>query len=441
VNDPSANHETRQVLSGDGKPAPRPLSLTDRVRSLRLPDRQAAPPSRSAWFPWLLCIGLAVSTGYLLLDRPEEKSTPAEGDTPGPATAAPAAAKPATAPGKVILESKGYIMATHPYKVGPNQVGSKIKKLHERFLEGQWISEGTVLAELDDTEYRKKYEQARGDCEAARHEVKAAAERAKVAETNRLEIPQAKAELEEAQALLKKWELDLERNEELRTTRSVAKRDYEDIKYTCDAQKRRVAMLTEKYKVTKGTRQQLKQEAEANLKKAEANLVRARGAMEEAKWRFDNCVIRAPTSGTILKKYVELEDPLDARAFNLAAILCDLADLRDLEVELTIQEREIARIEEGQDCLVRPETYPDRTFKGVVSRKMPNADRSKGAIPVRVKVLDIPNNNREQYLVPDGGAIVTFLGTPRAQRLKNLGRLRGQAAPQLPPPGKLDAVK
>src|SRR5262249_11779713 len=107
----------------------------------------------------------------------------------------------------------------------------------------------------------------------------------------------------------------------------------------------------------------------------------------------------------------------------LASILCDMADLRDLEVELTIQEREIARLEEGQECLVRPETYPDKTFKGVVSRKMPNADRSKGAVPVRVKVLDIPNNNRDQFLVPDGGAIVTFLAPPREKRLENLGRL------------------
>jgi hypothetical protein len=105
-----------------------------------------------------------------------------------------------------------------------------------------------------------------------------------------------------------------------------------------------------------------------------------------------------------------------------------MADLRDLEVELSIQEREIPRIDEGQDCLVRPETYPDKTFKGIVSRKMPTADRSKGAIPVRVKVLDIPSNNQDQFLVPDGGAIVTFLATPAEKRRQNLKKLRETAA-------------
>jgi hypothetical protein len=44
-----------------------------------------------------------------------------------------------------------------------------------------------------------------------------------------------------------------------------------------------------------------------------------------------------------------------------------------------------------------------------VSRIMPTADRSKGAIPVRVKVLNIPRSDEGKYLYPDGGAIVTFL--------------------------------
>jgi multidrug resistance efflux pump len=362
------------------------------------------------------------------VSRPEAKPATSDHDSLGKDPSATSSNKP-LAPGQVVLESKGYIFATHPYKVGPNQVGSKIVKLHERFLEGQWISKSEVLAELDDTEYRKKYEQAQGDYEAADNEVRAARQRLSMALRNRPEeIQQARSELEEARATLMKLELDLDRNEDLKTGRAVARKDYEDVKFTCDAQRRRVEMLTQKYNLVKETRLELREEAKANVKKAQASLARAKSAQAEAKWRLDNCIVRAPIDGTILKKYVELDDPCDARAFNLAAIICDMADLRDLEVELTIQEREIARVEEGQECLVRPETYPEKTFKGIVSRKMPSADRSKGAIPVRVKVLNIPNNNRDKYLVPDGGAIVTFLATEAKQRAANLRRLQKPAA-------------
>ena len=42
------------------------------------------------------------------------------------------------------------------------------------------------------------------------------------------------------------------------------------------------------------------------------------------------------------------------------------------------------------------------------SRHMPTADRGKGAIPVRVKVI-VPAKEEGNYLKPEMGAIVSFL--------------------------------
>src|SRR5262245_9036282 len=41
----------------------RPLSLSDRVRSLRLPERSAAP-ARAAWLPWALCAMFALAAAF-----------------------------------------------------------------------------------------------------------------------------------------------------------------------------------------------------------------------------------------------------------------------------------------------------------------------------------------------------------------------------------------
>ena len=95
-------------------------------------------------------------------------------------------------------------------------------------------------------------------------------------------------------------------------------------------------------------------------------------------------------------------------AFNGSFSLCDMADLSDLEVELYVQERDIARVFVGQQCKVRAEAYQDRTYDGVVSRLMPIADRAKGAVPVRVK-LTVPADEEGVYLKPEMGAVVTFL--------------------------------
>jgi multidrug efflux pump subunit AcrA (membrane-fusion protein) len=84
-----------------------------------------------------------------------------------------------------------------------------------------------------------------------------------------------------------------------------------------------------------------------------------------------------------------------------------MADLANMEVDLAIYERDLARVELGQPCKVRTEAYPDRPYHGTVSRIMPQADRGKGSVPVRVKI-DIPREEAGKYLRPDMGANVTF---------------------------------
>jgi len=140
--------------------------------------------------------------------------------------------------------------------------------------------------------------------------------------------------------------------------------------------------------------------ARAEVQQAEAELAKAR-------WRLDNCTIRAPISGTILKKNAEEGNVVNPIAFNGSFSLCEMADLADLEVDLTIQERDISRIFKGQKCKVRAEAFPERVYDGWVSRLMPIADRAKGAVPVRVKVA-VPAEEEGVYLKPEMGAVVVF---------------------------------
>src|SRR5262249_8213249 len=136
-----------------------------------------------------------------------------------------------------------------------------------------------------------------------------------------------------------------------------------------------------------------------------------------ARWRLDNCTVLAPVTGTILTKKAEEGNIVNPAAFNIAASICDMADLSDLEVDLAIAERDIAKVFKGQKCEIRAEAFPKRVYPGYASRVMPNADRAKGAVPVRVKVLirdargnfTLPDDDEGKFLRPDMGAIVRFL--------------------------------
>jgi multidrug resistance efflux pump len=146
-------------------------------------------------------------------------------------------------------------------------------------------------------------------------------------------------------------------------------------------------------------------------------------ALAKAKWRLDNTDIKAPVTGTVLTKKAEKGNLVNPSAFSsgISASLCEMADLRELEIDLSVQERDIAQVRQDQPCWVMPEAYQaDREFlkkhprgyEGFVSRIMPTADRAKGAIPVRVKIKFISQEEAGVYLRPEMSTLVSFLKPP-----------------------------
>ena len=152
--------------------------------------------------------------------------------------------------------------------------------------------------------------------------------------------------------------------------------------------------------ITDGTREKRILAAEADVHQAEAELTKAQ-------WRRGNCTIVAPISGTILKKNAEVGNLVNPIAFAGSTSLCDMADLSKLEIEVSVQERDLHLVHTGQQCQVWAEAFPQRKFAGR-ARLMPIADRGKGAVWVRVEVLDIPKEDEGVFLKPEMGAMVLF---------------------------------
>ncbi len=307
--------------------------------------------------------------------------------------------KPATS--KVVLESKGYIIPEQQILVSP-QVSARITELN--FEAGQRVEKGFVLAVLDDTEYRAEFARATADFEGARERMIEAKEGSRPDE-----IRQSQAELAEAETQLDLAKRVLDRRKELYAQKFIQKQDLEDSESAYSALVKRVErMKATTQLVVDGPRVERKRMAEAEMRRAEAELTRA-------KWRLDNTIIRAPITGTILKKNAELGNLVNPVAFNGSFSLCDIADLSKLEVELSIQERDVAKVFQNQKCRVRSEAYPERAYDGVVSRLMPIADRAKGAVPVRVR-LAVPADEQGMYLKPEMGATVTFYSESQESR-------------------------
>jgi multidrug resistance efflux pump len=371
-----------------------PAALSERVRSLRLPQENRSPGTRGGWLPWAISLLLAASTavlGYLLWTG-QPAAAEATIDSAAKSESA-AAAAPTASSGGIALDCKGYIMPVRQILVSPKVSGMILKSY---ILEGKHVTKGDVLAELEDVEYQADHQRAKAALQLARH-------RLSEIETSRpKEIGAAEAELAEARAQREQTRSDYERSKDLfKGQNAISKQDFELAESKHLAQEQRVKRLEYAVKLMESSRLNRIAAGQAEVNQSEAELTKA-------KWRLDNCIIRAPITGTILKKNAEEGNIVNSIAFNGSFSLCDLANLSDLEVELTIQERDIPKVHPGQKCRVRAEAFSDRVYDGTVSRLMPIADRAKGAIPVRVKVT-VPRDEEGVYLKPEMGALVSFL--------------------------------
>jgi HlyD family secretion protein len=403
MNDLPANNGATSVAAD----ANRPVSLSDRVRSLRLPDKVHKPGGRLAWLPWSLCVVLGASTAYLAYENYYAPTAEAEQRVSDASATINSTSQNTTRefranstgqqlpPGATALESKGYIIPVHQIQVSPKVSGMVIEL---NFEEGMRVKEGFILAKLETTEYQAEYDRVLALALAAKHRVQ------ELAKYRDDEVRQAKAELDDAAAQQDQLYLEFRRNSELRAANVVSPKDYELAESAYKSQVQRVKRLDIAKKLLEvGPRDERIAAAKAEQAQAEAELVKA-------KWKLDNTIVRAPVSGTILSKKAEKGNMVNPAAFSngLSASLCDMADLSDMEVDLAIAERDIGKIFKGQKCRVKAEAFPERAYAGFVSRLMPTADRAKGAVPVRVKI-DIPREEEGRYLRPEMGAVVTFL--------------------------------
>jgi multidrug resistance efflux pump len=398
-----------------------PGTLSERVRSLRLTETNEAGGNTLWWLPWVVCLLLLCATGFFALealspidDELVKKLAEERGLNVGKPVSQTSAldklgvsnSSAGAAPTEISLESKGYIVPISLIQVSPKVSGTVMKLF---IKEGMRVEKDAVLAELEAIEYQSDMDRAEGAKNAAK------ARLSELQEYRPDEVLQAKAELEDAKAQYDQMFARYTRSVPLQQRGAIAPEEFESAESAYRSMKSRVARLQTAYDLLskKGPR-------DARIDAVKAERMQAEADETKAKWRLDNTKVKAPIKGIILSKKTEEGNIVNPSAFSngLSASLCEMADLHELEVDLSIAERDIGKLFKDQDCRVRAEAFPDRIYKGHISRIMPMADRSKSAVPVRVKIefpaIDakgqaLPKDEQGEYLRPEMGAIVTFL--------------------------------
>ncbi len=401
-------------------------SLDARVRSLKIAKEDRLDYQKSSGrFPWLIaitlgavCIWLAYRDDEIMAKfgvkrdsaevanaEPEvakkvDNGAPAQSTKPTqpvnpaapPINPSPGNEK-SVSPNPIALESRGYVIAKHQVLVSP-QVSGRILSLN--IEEGRRVQKGEILAEVERTEYQADFDQMRATL------LRSKAELSELETGSRpQEIAGALADLQEQEEVAVQLESEYKRMKDALKSNSISMTEFEQSQSSYLSTRKRIEKLRQSLSMMKeGPRKE-------RIEVARAAVIQAEASLDKAKWRLENCTLRAPISGTILKKNAEEGNLVNPVAFSGSTSVCDIADLSDLEIDLNIQERDVSKIYVNQPCEVRSEAFPKRVYKGTVSRLMPIADRAKGAVPVRVAVK-VPEEEEGVYLKPEMSAIVVF---------------------------------
>jgi len=332
---------------------------------------------------------------------------------PKPGTSNPISSptSPAAAPGSIVLEVKGYIVPARQIAVSPIDVAGRVVELN--IIEGKKFQKGDILAKLEDINYKAQVEEAKALVASAekRLDVSKARLAALLPESVRpVEINQVLEELKEAESTRARAQDEVSRLDRLGAG-TAAEREMNQAKFDLQGAAARVLRLQATLSILKeGPRKEIKDAAVADVRSAEADVKAAQARLAQATWRLDNCIIRAPITGTVLTKKAELYNLVNPLAFAATSgSVCDLADLADMEVDIEIPERDLTKMATVKNCRIRADAFPGRVYEGTLDRIMPIAVRAKSIVNVRVKVKLPVGEEPGTYLKPEMGAIVSFL--------------------------------
>ncbi len=177
------------------------------------------------------------------------------------------------------------------------------------------------------------------------------------------------------------FELDTRKLTQELEARRAALEAAEARQHNAERELARVERLFEQQVATEDVRDQ----AATDLRAARAEVNRLRSEVNLARERLADARIHAPFDGSIAEALVDEGDYVQA-----GALLTTLYRTDQLEIDFTLPERHMGRIEPGQPVELAVTAYPDRTFSATTTFVSPSVSERSRDILVKAR-FDNPN--------------------------------------------------
>lgn len=337
--------------------------------SLRITaEKRKAPRSGKRWL-WIVVTVLAIAFVAVAASAYLNRKTEVEVATAG---------KPSNGPAGV-LNASGYITPRRRATIAAKITGRVTGVF---FDEGTRVSEGQLLATLDDSDVRRALDAARADRDASI------------------------AAIADFEVQLRNADIELHRADELHKSGVQSQEVLDTARTTADSLRAKIAL-------------------------AKQQVVVGNARIREEEQAVENCRITAPFAGIAVSKDAQIGEmisPVSAGGGFTRTGVATLVDLHSNEIEVDVSESYIARVSPNQPVNAVLDAYPDWTIPAKVRTVIPTADRQKATVKVRISFTEpdhvrLFDPSRDPRILPDMGVKVTFLETSDKNKEEKLHAL------------------
>lgn len=316
------------------------------------------------------------------------------------------------------VTASGKLNAVTTVMVG-SQISGRVSELLADF--NSEVTADQVIARIDPTTFEAKVREAKADLEVARAQVvsqEAAVIQARAnVENARATIASTEADLAKAQINLKDMDLDLKRKRDLKSSGAVALSVIDKAEATYNTAIAQVtaarAQIAAQVSMV-GAREAALTQAEAEVGRAVAQVEQKAAMLYTANVSLENTFIRSPVDGVVIGRNVDVGTVV-AASLSAPTLFSIAQDLRNMQVEASIDEADIGQIQPGQIAVFTVDSFLGREFRGQVVqvRKQPLEQQS-----VITYTVVISAENPDLRLLPGMTANVEIRVSDRANVLK-----------------------
>jgi membrane fusion protein, multidrug efflux system len=237
----------------------------------------------------------------------------------------------------------------------------------------QVVKKGDILVKIDQTDTSLALEEAKANLNLAIRQVKGYMANNNglnaLIEARKADEIRINAKLSSAKADFKRATIDLKRREDLISSGAIsadeltkAKNAYENAKASLDATNAEVEQAKANITSAIGSRNQNASRIDDVSLENNPEVLLAQARLDKAMVDFNRTIIKAPISGIIAKRQVEL-----GQRVQVGAPLLSIVPIHNMYVNANFKENQLKKVKVGQEAEVHADIYGDLvTYHGIV---------------------------------------------------------------------------